>query len=192
MLCIQRHCFLVVLALHVVTTARCAPGCVILNVNLHCSSVPLLFSLVQGCSGMCTSCQALDLPSLYINRCFGPKALGFDACPAPLPSAPGGLKFFRNFIQILKLLKSLSHVPNVSSIHLNISFTASRNSNFPSHRGPALPQHPAWLSAVLFVHHSEDHSRRCLCSLFYLHDVRCNHVSRVQAQGLPGSGRILC
>ena len=60
MLCISSIVFLVVLALHVVTAARRAPGCGYLECVLALFFSTLLFSLVQGCSGMCTSCQALD------------------------------------------------------------------------------------------------------------------------------------
>lgn len=62
MLCIGSIVSLVVLALHVVTTARRAPGCGYLECVLALFFSTLLFSLVQGYSGMCTSCQALDLP----------------------------------------------------------------------------------------------------------------------------------
>lgn len=60
MLCISSIAFLVVLALHVVTAARRAPG------SGYSERVLALFiflcALVQGSVGMCASCQTVDLP----------------------------------------------------------------------------------------------------------------------------------
>lgn len=61
MLCISSIVFLVVLALHVVTAARRAPGIGDFERVLALFIIGFR-ALVRGSAGMCASCQTVDLP----------------------------------------------------------------------------------------------------------------------------------
>ena len=61
MLCISSIVFLVVLALHVVTAARRAPGIGDFERVLALFIIGFR-ALVRGSAGMCASCQTVDFP----------------------------------------------------------------------------------------------------------------------------------